>query len=61
MRKVVINMKNHGYKVKIVEVNYNGDSEKFDKFVQSVVRDYVSEDATEPDEDESENISMTIA
>ena len=32
-----------------------------DKFVQSVVRDYVSEDATEPDEDESENISMTIA
>ena len=54
-------MKNHGYKVKIVEVNYNGDGEKFDKFVQSVVRDYVSEDVTEPDEDESENISMTIA
>ena len=24
-------MKNHGYKVKIVEVNYNGDGEKFDK------------------------------
>jgi hypothetical protein len=54
-------MKNHGYKVKIVEVNYNGDSEKFDKFVQSVVRDYVSEDATEPDEEEDETFSMTIA
>ena len=54
-------MKNHGYKVKIVEVTYNGDSEKFDKFVQSVVRDYVSEDATEPDEEEDETFSITIA
>ena len=43
-----------------VEVFYNQDNEKFDKFLQSVVRDYVSEDITEPDE-EDEDISITIA
>ena len=43
-----------------VEVFYNQDNEKFDKFLQSVVRDYVSEDITEPDE-EDEDFSMTIA
>ena len=46
--------------IKTVEVFYNEDNEKFDKFLQSVVRDYVSEDITEPDE-EDEDFSMTIA
>ena len=46
--------------IKTVEVFYNRDNEKFDKFLQSVVRDYVSEDITEPDE-EDEDFSMTIA
>lgn len=46
--------------IKTVEVVYNQDNEKFDKFLQSVVRDYVSEDITEPDE-EDEDISITIA
>lgn len=43
-----------------VEVFYNQDNEKFDKFLQSVVRDYVSEDITEPDE-EDEDFNITIA
>ena len=46
--------------INFVEVFYNQDNEKFDKFLQSVVRDYVSEDITEPDE-EDEDFSMTIA
>lgn len=46
--------------IKTVEVFYNQDNEKFDKFLQSVVRDYVSEDITEPDE-EDEDFIMTIA
>lgn len=43
-----------------VEVVYNEENEKFDKFLQSVVRDYVSEDITEPDEEDGD-FSMTIA
>ena len=46
--------------IKTVEVVYNQDNEKFDKFLQSVVRDYVSEDITEPDE-EDEDFNITIA
>ncbi len=46
--------------IKTVEVFYNEDNEKFNKFLQSVVRDYVSEDITEPDE-EDEDFSITIA
>ncbi len=53
-------MKDKKSNINSVEVFYNQDNEKFDKFLQSVVRDYVSEDITEPDE-EDEDFSMTIA
>ena len=53
-------MKDKKSNINSVEVFYNQDNEKFDKFLQSVVRDYVSEDITEPD-DEDEDFSMTIA
>ena len=53
-------MKDKKTNINSVEVFYNQDNEKFDKFLQSVVRDYVSEDITEPDE-EDEDFSMTIA
>ena len=53
-------MKDKKSNINSVEIFYNQDNEKFDKFLQSVVRDYVSEDITEPDE-EDEDFSMTIA
>ena len=58
--KELNSMKDKKTNIKTVEVVYNQDNEKFDKFLQSVVRDYVSEDITEPDE-EDEDISITIA
>lgn len=58
--KELNSMKDKKTNIKTVEVVYNQDNEKFDKFLQSVVRDYVSEDITEPDE-EDEDFSMTIA
>ena len=38
------------YKIKIVEVHYNGKEEQFDKFLQSALREYISEDKLSPDE-----------
>lgn len=38
------------YKIKTVEVNYNGSEEQFDKFLQSALREYISEDKLSPDE-----------
>ena len=58
--KELNSMKDKKTNIKTVEVVYNQDNEKFDKFLQSVVRDYVSEDITEPDE-EDEDFSITIA
>ena len=58
--KELNSMKDKKSNINSVEVFYNQDNEKFDKFLQSVVRDYVSEDITEPDE-EDEDFSMTIA
>lgn len=58
--KELNSMKDKKTNIKTVEVVYNQDNEKFDKFLQSVVRDYVSEDITESDE-EDEDISITIA
>lgn len=60
LRKELNSMKDKKSNINSVEVFYNQDNEKFDKFLQSVVRDYVSEDITEPDE-EDEDFSITIA
>ena len=60
LRKELNSMQDKKTNINYVEVFYNQDNEKFDKFLQSVVRDYVSEDITEPDE-EDEDFSMTIA
>jgi hypothetical protein len=60
LRKELNSMQDKKTNINSVEVFYNQDNEKFDKFLQSVVRDYVSEDITEPDE-EDEDFSMTIA
>lgn len=60
LRKELNSMQDKKTNINFVEVFYNQDNEKFDKFLQSVVRDYVSEDITEPDE-EDEDFSITIA
>ena len=60
LRKELNSMQDKKTNINSVEVFYNQDNEKFDKFLQQVVRDYVSEDITEPDE-EDEDFSMTIA
>ena len=38
------------YKIKTVEVHYNGNDQEFDKFLQSALREYISEDKLSPDE-----------
>lgn len=60
LRKELKSMQDKKTNINSVEVFYNQDNEKFDKFLQSVVRDYVSEDITEPNEDD-DDFSITIA
>ena len=43
------------YKIKSVEFHYNGDDNKFDSFLKSVIRDYINEDKISPDGDENNN------
>ncbi len=38
------------YKIKTVEVHYNGNDQEFDKFLQSALREYISEDKLSPDD-----------
>ena len=41
-----------------VEVYYNGNEKAFDRFLESAVKDYISEDSTLPEEEsEDEEIS----
>lgn len=41
------------YYIKTVEINYNGKDDLFDKFLESVIRNYISEDKLSPDEVET--------
>ena len=43
-------MKNKPYEVATVEFYYNGDGETFNRFLSSVVKDYVDTDPTAPEE-----------
>ena len=44
-------MKND-YKIKTVEFYYNGNNDKFDIFLNSLIRDYINEDKISPDTEE---------
>ena len=44
-------MEKNEYKIETVEFYYNGASDQFDAFLNSVIRDYISTDKTEPDSD----------
>ena len=37
------------YNIKTVEIQYNGNEEQFDKFLENVLREYISEDKISPD------------
>ena len=37
------------YNIKTVEIQYNGNKEQFDKFLENVLREYISEDKISPD------------
>lgn len=43
------NFMSNKYKIKTVEVHYNGKEEQFDKFLENVLREYISEDKLSPD------------
>lgn len=43
-------MKNKPYEVATVEFYYNGDGESFNRFLSSVVKDYVDVDPSAPEE-----------
>ena len=43
-------MKNKPYEVATVEFYYNGDGETFNRFLSSVVKDYVDADPAAPEE-----------
>ena len=43
------------YKIKSVKFYYNGDENKFNAFLNSVIRDYINEDKISPDDDEKNN------
>lgn len=40
------------YKIKTVEYYYNGNHDKFDIFLNSLIRDYINEDKISPDTEE---------
>lgn len=44
-------MKDNEYRIEQVEYYYNGAEDKFDAFLNAVIRDYVSEDKIAPDAD----------
>lgn len=39
----------NNYNIKTVEIQYNGNEEQFDKFLENVLREYISEDKISPD------------
>ena len=50
-------MKDNEYKIETVEFYYNGDENKFDAFLRSVIRDYISVDRLSPDTEKPRKIS----
>jgi hypothetical protein len=54
-------MKNTENRISTVEFIYNGEEDKFDAFLKSVIRDYLNEDKISPDEDEAEIICKKTA
>ena len=46
-------MDKNKYNIETVEVYYNGDEDKFDAFLRSVIRDYLSADKVSPDDKKS--------
>lgn len=46
-------MDKNEYNIETVEVYYNGDEDKFDAFLRSVIRDYLSADKVFPDDKKS--------
>ena len=50
-------MKNNEYKIETVEFYYNGDEDKFDAFLRSVIREYLSADKLSPDAEKPRKIS----
>ncbi len=50
-------MKDNEYKIETVEFYYNGDEDKFDAFLRSVIRDYISADKLSPDAEKPRKIS----
>ena len=49
-----IYMKDNEYKIETVEFYYNGDEDKFDAFLRSVIREYISADKLSPDAENRE-------
>jgi hypothetical protein len=43
------NYMSNKYNIKTVEIQYNGNKEQFDKFLENVLREYISEDKISPD------------
>lgn len=43
------NYMSNKYNIKTVEIHYNGNEEQFDKFLENVLREYISEDKISPD------------
>ena len=46
-------MSGNEYKINAVEIYYNGDEDKFESFLRSIIRDYISDDRLSPDTGES--------
>ena len=42
-------MEKNNYNMERVEFYYNGDNEKFDRFLSSAIKEYISTDKTLPD------------
>ena len=42
-------MEKNNYNIERVEFYYNGDNEKFDRFLSSAIKEYISTDKTLPD------------
>lgn len=48
-------MEKNNYNIERVEFYYNGDNEKFDRFLSSAIKEYICTDKTAPDCENSES------
>ena len=46
-------MKQNPYPIESVEIYYNGKTEAFDKFLTSLIHDYLSTDSLTPDREDT--------